>query len=661
MAGGRLDTAGLARGDLRDLLIDYKLVLTTKQFDETIFATMSRRFLILCALAIVGCGPLLAADSAPLEVKSTHFTVTTDANEKDARRILDNFERMRWMFQTLFPKTNVDPASPILVMAMKNRRSFQAIEPEQYLAKGQLNLAGLFLKTQDKNYVLVRLDAEGEHPFATVFHEYTHLQFSSASDWMPLWLNEGLAEFFQNTDFHDKDVVLGQASIDDILYLREHPIIPLADLFRIDHNSPYYHEESKASVFYAESWALTHYLQVRDREKGTHQVHDYTVLMSQHQDPVTAAEKAFGNLKQLQSDLEFYARQRQYKQFILSSASAPLDPGSYRVRSLTPSQYDVRRADFMANVGRKKDARALLETVMAGEPANAEARETLGLLEMVDGNQEAARKWYGEAVKLDSQSYLAHYYFAALTLRSGDSAQNTQVETSLRSAIRLNPSFAAAYDMLSTFYAMQHKNLEEAKTLNMRAVEMDRSNLSYRLNAENLLMMQGDWDDAEKVLKLAAPLAKTPDEAAQIKSRLDQIRAIRDLKEKSKNGPSESGDGLVLVESSVPVGAAGPAPKHPLEPATGPKHFVTGVLHDVACSEPAILELHIAVTTKTGKTQLVLYASNYYKLDLSAIGFTPKAEMNPCKDIEGMKARVQYAESSDKSVDGQMIAVELLQ
>jgi hypothetical protein len=33
--------------------------------------------------------------------------------------------------------------------------------------------------------------------------------------------------------------------------------------------------------------------------------------------------------------------------------------------------------------------------------------------------------------------------------------------------------------------------------------------------------------------------------------------------------------------------------------------------------------------------------------------------MNPCKDFEGMKARIQYAESSDKTVDGQVIAVEL--
>ena len=63
---------------------------------------------------------------------------------------------------------------------MKDKKAFQALEPEAYLAKGQLELAGLFLRAPDKNYVLLRLDAQGEHPYATVYHEYTHLLLGDA-------------------------------------------------------------------------------------------------------------------------------------------------------------------------------------------------------------------------------------------------------------------------------------------------------------------------------------------------------------------------------------------------------------------------------------------------------------------------------------------------
>ena len=55
-----------------------------------------------------------------------------------------------------------------------------------------------------------------------------------AAAWMPLWLNEGLAEFMQNTEIRDKDVLLGEPSADDILYLRQNRLIPLDVLFKVD-------------------------------------------------------------------------------------------------------------------------------------------------------------------------------------------------------------------------------------------------------------------------------------------------------------------------------------------------------------------------------------------------------------------------------------------
>ena len=161
---------------------------------------MARRIALLLLLVSTRAG----ARDAPawVEVRSPHFSVVTDAGEREGRRLADQFERMRWVFQTLFPKANVDPIAPIVVIAVKNQKGMQALEPEAYLAKGQLTIAGLFLRAPDKNYILARTDVEGEHPYSTVYHEYTHLELGTEG--MPLWLNEGLAEFFQNTDFRDK-------------------------------------------------------------------------------------------------------------------------------------------------------------------------------------------------------------------------------------------------------------------------------------------------------------------------------------------------------------------------------------------------------------------------------------------------------------------------
>jgi hypothetical protein len=54
-----------------------------------------------------------------------------------------------------------------------------------------------------------------------------------------------------------------------------------------------------------------------------------------------------------------------------------------------------------------------------------------------------------------------------------------------------------------------------------------------------------------------------------------------------------------------------------------------------------------------------LYRNDFKQIDFTAANFTPKGDLNPCADIEGLKARVQYAEVSDKSIAGQIISVEL--
>ncbi|PYV01584.1 MAG: hypothetical protein DMG26_13230 [Acidobacteria bacterium] len=192
-----------------------------------------------------------------LEGRSPHFVVVTNAGEKQAQRIAERFERIRFVFQAAFPRMRVDPAAPILVIAAKDEKSFKALEPESWRQKGQLRRSGIFLRGPEKNYVILRLDAEGDNPYHDLFHEYTHLLVHQNADSLPLWLDEGLAEFYGNSDIHEKEVWLGEPSASHLLLLRSTKLLPLATLFAVDHSSPYYNEENKGSTFYAESWALT--------------------------------------------------------------------------------------------------------------------------------------------------------------------------------------------------------------------------------------------------------------------------------------------------------------------------------------------------------------------------------------------------------------------
>jgi Tfp pilus assembly protein PilF len=609
---------------------------------------MGCRVLCLVLLSAVLRASAAAAGDPWVEITSAHFTLLTDAGEKEGRRTLDQFERMRWVFHTLFPKANLDPAEPIVVLAAKNQKTFTALEPAAYLTKGQLKIGGYFLHSSYKNYILLRLDAENEHPYASVYHEYTHVQFSAGGDLLPLWLNEGIAEFMQNTDITNQNVRLGQPSVDDILYLRQNRIIPLPVLFKVDSDSPYYHEEQKGSVFYAESWALTHYLVVTDHLNHTRRVDDYVTLTKQGVDPLTAAEQAFGDLKQLETALRTYIQAGQYKEFIMSSAAAPIDESSYKTEALAAAQSDAMRADVLACAGRTGDARVLLDAVLKEDSNNIQAHETMGFLVSRAGNFDEAGKWYGEAVKLGSQDFLAYYYFAIFSMFANRHEADPEIESSLQTALRLNPRFAPAYDRLASYYGMNHEKLEDAHRSNVRAIELDPANINFRVNAAGILTEMDRYSDAMTVLKTAAAMAKKPEDAALVQNRMDEINRIQ-------AGRTQFAADASAQVTSTPVMVAA-KPKYPTMPVGAAQLTADGVIRGVKCNYPS--EIEFRVVGASGKN-VSLYDNDFTNIELTAVGLTFSGSVNPCSDFEGKKAQVKYVASSDSSVDGQVVAIEL--
>jgi tetratricopeptide (TPR) repeat protein len=589
-----------------------------------------------------------------IEVRSPHFIVLSNSSEKQARHVADQFERMRLVFHAEVPRANVDPGVPIVVLALKDKKDFQTLEPEAYLAKGQIELAGLFMRAPDKNYVLLRLDAQGEHPYATVYHEYTHLLCSGAAEWLPLWLNEGLAEFYQNTEIRDKEVVLGEPSPENVLLLRRERLMPIPILFRVDQSSPYYHEENRGSIFYAESWALTHYLRVKDRQQNTNHLREYTELVSQKVDPVTAGTRAFGDLNQLQAALEKYVAQTTFFEF-KGPLVTEVDETTFKIQAMSPAQADAVRADFLVYEQRVKDAKPLLERVLQEDPSNASAHETMGYLEFRQGNLDEARKWYAQAIKLNSQSFLAYYYFAAITTNGArlDTETKPQVESSLRTAIKLNPSFAPPYEQLAVLFGTERENLEEAHTLILNAVQLDPGNLHYRLNTANILLEMERGTDAIAVLQNAMGLAKTPDQVASVQNLLESARQYQSAREQEQQSTPAIQPAVSQTQSAQGISGV-PKPASPDEPH-GPRHGMRGTIRNVRCSQPAILELTVEGDGKT----LSLHSNNYFKIQFSALGFTPAGELHPCTDLEGMKARVEFFEASGKSVEGQISSIEL--
>ena len=89
-------------------------------------------------------------------------------------------------------------------------------------------------------------------------------------------------------------------------------MLPLRTLFEVDHKSPHYNESKKQSIFYAQSWALMHYLIIGKAGKveqlgKVHGLLDAKVPMEQ------AFQQAFETpFEVMEKDLREYIKKDRY-------------------------------------------------------------------------------------------------------------------------------------------------------------------------------------------------------------------------------------------------------------------------------------------------------------------------------------------------------------
>ncbi|HYE75633.1 MAG TPA: DUF1570 domain-containing protein, partial [Blastocatellia bacterium] len=218
-------------------------------------------FLLLIATLILS--PLSANPVAKDEwtsVRSKHFSLVGNASEKDIRKVATRLEQFREMFSRLFPKANLNSSVPTTVIVFKNRNSYIPFMPS-YQGKVK-EVAGYFQPGTDVNYITLTAEFGETNPFSTIFHEYVHSLTNDNTRLAPLWFTEGIAEVYEtfNVTNGDKKIWLGSPQSHHVHRLRQTKFLPLEKLFAVDHKSPEYNEQDRMSIFYAESWALVHYL-----------------------------------------------------------------------------------------------------------------------------------------------------------------------------------------------------------------------------------------------------------------------------------------------------------------------------------------------------------------------------------------------------------------
>lgn len=622
--------------------------------------------MLAALLALPAFAPAAAREERWIEVRSPRFVVLTNAGEKQGRRVAEQFEMIRGVFKYLYPRARVDPATPLVIFAARDERTMKQLLPDYWESKERMRPAGIFLRGEDRPYVAVRVGLPGELSHQIVYHEYAHLLLDLAFKWVPIWLNEGMAEFFAGTTLSGKEAIVGRAGAHQVELLRTQRLLPLEELFQLDRHSPHYSERNKASIFYAQSWAVVHYLMLADRAAHTEQLNRYLTLLYNEVEEPRARREAFGDLAALERNLADYVRK-----FTFPAARLP-GPGDvnekeFAVREMSSAEVAAAQGDFLLHHGLYAEARQSLDRALAEDPNRAAVYESLGFLHFRLGDKAQAARFFEKAVELDSQSHLANYYFAML-LSEGSSDENVlgRVEGALRRAIELNPNFAPAYSTLASFVMRRRDQLAEAERLVRKAIELEPGVLSHHINYGYVLLNMEKVEQARVVARRVLTRAKSEEDEWQARvlqgeiekytHHLEEARRREEenrlAQERWEQARAEQRRKLEEIESRLEREAEAAPPATAGRTPNAMRSRVEGVITEVKCAARGRMTLGVKLPTYT----VDLHASNYHKVEFLSQTALPEP-FEPCAGLRGRRARVTF-EVGERA--GEIVTIELL-
>jgi tetratricopeptide (TPR) repeat protein len=585
---------------------------------------------VFCFLAILPALLPVSAKDNWVSVRSKNFFLVGNASEKEIRQVGRKLEQFRGALSVMFPNMNFNSPVPTTVVVFKSDSAYRPFKPKA-------NTAGYFQPGPDVNYITLTAEARGnQDQYSIIFHEFTHLLVNNNSSNVPTWLSEGLAEVYSTLSIaDDQKVLLGKPITEHVLLLREKKMLPLGTLFQVDHQSPYYNERDKQSIFYAESWALMHYLTLARKGERVPQISKFLELVSANAPMEQAFQQAFGmGFERMENELREYIIQDRYPVVSGHFESKLAVDTALQSALITEAEAQAYLGDLLVHSNRD-DAEVYLQKALSLDPNLAMAHASMGMLRVRQGKSEEARQSLERAVAANSQNYLIHYYYAFALSREGSNdagllssfAPGTveKMRAHLKKAIELRPDYPESYGLLAFVNLVNGTDLDETVAFLERTIAKSpgRNDLVYML--AQVYLRKEDFQTARELLEKLSGANVEAQVRQRAQSLLAQVgpiegvaaknRALMEMQSKGTgHRASQTDSGSVVGESEAienldPSYHLRDALRKPLAGETQ----VQGLLMRIDC-EPKV----ITFVVKVGDRLLKLKTAGFGLVDMTS-------------------------------------------
>lgn len=493
-----------------------------------------------------------AATEPWLKIDSPNFELIGNAQERQIRTIAGRLERFRSVVHRVFAMQDRVGRSKIRVIVFKDTAAFRPFKPK--LADGTPDdlAKGYFLSGDDVDYIAVAADGS----LSDVFHEYSHALLAKkyGSGEIPSWLNEGLAEYLGTfRELDDRSIEFGSIHTRHLRTLQTGQLMAWDKLLLLDNFSLQQSGPGARAVFYAQSWALAHFL---INKSGDAPIGEAVDSLARSQD--VSAKKIGGldiaavdaGVRDLISQRTTFSTTRRLESDVTTL--------SFTNVALSDARSNAYLGDLLYHL-RDDSAEIYLSRSLSLESDLGMANATLGLLRLRQRKFADAKTLLERALALENKNFLINYYYAFLLSREymdefgGIERLPFDAAATIRSrvniSIALNPEFAESYGLLAVVGLITGDDLNAALAAALAAAALRPANEDYSMLAARLYARLGRMAEAksvaEKVVRNTAS-SYLRKEAAAIIEASDKLSAASNLTRGMRVG-AETGESRKFV------------------------------------------------------------------------------------------------------------------
>jgi hypothetical protein len=333
----------------------------------------------LAALLMYLAMPVAYAEAGWLRYDGPRYTLYSQLTEARTDAWIRQYDQF---IAIVSRELGVDPQNlaPLSIVVFEDDVRFNPYKPLRPDGTRPDSLRGFFARREGWNVVGVAADRDNSMIDPVVLHEGVHWMLSVDGRSYPAWFSEGAAELFSTFKVRRAKASWGNPQPGLARVLRSTDAPDIESLLAADRSDPMFDAAGSTGVFYARSWALTHYLVQHFGAKETFaRLRDW-MDHGGAADPATVLTAAFGlDPAKVEVEVAKYTRAALFEK---GRALAGPAPGRGRIALPRASKASVEAALGRLALGARLTALAAehADAAMRADPASPEGHELRTLI-----------------------------------------------------------------------------------------------------------------------------------------------------------------------------------------------------------------------------------------------------------------------------------------